>query len=140
MIDVRVVGPDADDRYTAFLDRVSSRSPQVLAYHYPLYRDMLVGIGVGTPVYLGAFDGDRMVGALPGFLKQSEHGACYCSLPYFGPNAGVIAGDGDPAAPDIHRELLMSALDLLRKERRPLTASFYSPFLSDRWDFYAVPV
>ena len=112
------------------------RSPSVLAYHYPLYRDMLLEIGVGKAAYLGAFEGDRMVGALPGFLKETELGTCYSSLPYFGPNAGVVVDETDTSANELRRKLLGSALSLLQDQPHALTASFYSPFLSESWDSY----
>ena len=45
--------PENDAELTVFLDALARRSPSVLAYHYPFYRDMLTKLGVGRPLYLG---------------------------------------------------------------------------------------
>ncbi|MCC7418326.1 MAG: GNAT family N-acetyltransferase [Acidobacteria bacterium] len=140
MIEVRPLGPDADDRYAAFLDHLAVRSPRVLAYHHPIYRDMLAGAGAGTPLYLGAFDGPDLVGALPGFVAESGHGACYCSLPYFGPNAGVLTDEGREGSAEVHRLLIGAVLRTMRERRAPLTAVFYAPFLFDCWELYRAPL
>ncbi len=124
-----------DEECRAFLDRLGKSNPSVLGYYYPFYRDMLAHIGVGVPFYWGAWAGSQLVGLLPGFLRRSEHGLAYCSLPYFGPNAGVVCDPGEHAG-EIHAALLTLVLDYLGGQPEPLTASFYTPFLLDRHECY----
>jgi len=133
---VELLDESRDQECIAFLDRLGESAPSVLGYHYPIYRDMLVHIGIGTPFYWGAWSGSQLVGMLPGFLRRAEYGLCYCSLPYFGPNAGVICAS-DERSREIHRSLLTAVLDYMSAQPDALTASFYTPFLFDRFDHYA---
>lgn len=63
------------------------------------YRDFLAKILENSEErYLVAMAGDRMVGALPAFLrKNARHGNVLNSLPFYGSNGGVLV---DPALPD----------------------------------------
>jgi hypothetical protein len=137
---VQFLTPAHDREYTEFLDRLGSVYPGVLAYHYPFYRDMLREAGMGQPLYLGAWLGGELIGALPGFLRSSATGSAFCSLPFFGPNAGVIC-DPHRAAEAVHGALLGALSEHLAGIGDLLTASFYTPFLFDRFDLYdqAVP-
>src|SRR4051812_34188191 len=110
---VTLLEKTTDAVYAAFLDRLSGKNPAVLGYHYPFYRDMLVSAGIGEPLYYGAWAGPELVGVLPGFIKKSPAGLAYCSLPFFGPNAGVLCAGGD-AESEIHRELLTTVLRYLQ--------------------------
>jgi hypothetical protein len=58
----------------------------------------------------------------------------YCSLPFFGPNAGVLCHDG-PSGREIHRWLLGKLLDRARQERA-LSCSVYTPFLFSEFSWY----
>jgi hypothetical protein len=134
---VDLLTADRDAEYTAFLDRLGAEYPGVLGYHYPFNRDMLQDIGMGTPLYFGAWSRGDLVGVLPGFIRRSRAGAAYCSLPFFGPNAGVICDPHAPAAEEsIHAALLGAVMDHLSGVRDLLTASFYTPFLFRRFDVY----
>jgi hypothetical protein len=134
---VDLLTPDRDPEYTAFLDRLGSECPGVLGYHYPFNRDMLQEIGMGTALYFGAWSRGELVGVLPGFLRRSRSGAAYCSLPFFGPNAGVICNPhAGTAEESIHAALLGALLDHLSGVRDLLTAAFYTPFLFSRFDLY----
>lgn len=126
-----------EPEYIDFLDRLGRSNASVLAYHYPFYRDMLVDLGVGDPLYLVAWRGAEMVGVLPGFSRESEAGAAYCSLPFFGPNAGALCG-ADEEGPSIQRALLEGAIDWITRRDDPLSASFYTPFLADDFEAYDV--
>jgi hypothetical protein len=124
-----------DAEYSGFLDALGATSASVLAYHYPFYRDVLTAEGIGEPRYLGAWDGEELVGVLPGFLKNTEVGTSYCSLPFFGPNAGVHCAETADAAA-IHAELLGAVVSLMRAQKNPLSASIYTPFLLERFEDY----
>ncbi len=133
---VELLNQTHDEECCAFLDRLGETSPSVLGYHYPLYRDMLTHIDAGAPFYWGAWSGSQLIGLLPGFLRKAGSGIAYCSLPYFGPNAGVVCGAGEESR-EIHSSLLTAVLDYVAAQPDPLTASFYTPFLFDRFKLYA---
>ncbi|MBN1269871.1 MAG: GNAT family N-acetyltransferase [Kiritimatiellae bacterium] len=99
-----------------------------------MYRDMLVLAGVGQPCYLGARSDGQLVGLLPAFSFTSEAGTVFSSLPFFGPNAGVLCAD-DEKAPEIHRLLLGALLENAR-EHDAVCCSVYTPFLFDRFELY----
>jgi Acetyltransferase (GNAT) domain len=124
-----------DQALTGFLDRLAARSPAVLAYHYPFYRDMLAALEVGEPCYLASYadDGD-ITGLLPLFRRRSEVGTVYSSLPFFGPNAGVICGD-DGNRGQIQSALLQKLLALAQAEQA-LGCSVYTPLLETDYAAY----
>lgn len=130
---VELLGPEHDRELVAFLDSLAGgpAGPAALGYHYPENRDMLAAVLEGSrPCYLATRS--RATGelraVLPGMLKRAGDGACYNSLPFFGPNAGVLAATESPeeyallAAP-----LTRAAVDHAR-EQGALTAVFYTPF------------
>ena len=133
-IDVEELLLGDDDEYISFLNRLGHISPSVLAYHYPFYRDMLVEIGVGQPVYLGARLNGKLVGVLPAFTRESTLGIVYSSLPYFGPNAGVLYSDSEARA-EIHTALLQALLSRAEQDKA-LSCSVYTPFLFDEFQLY----
>jgi hypothetical protein len=133
---IEILDNSRDNDVIHFLDRLAQVSPAVLGYHYPIYRDMLKAIGIGEPLYISAWEGSQLVGVLPGFVKKSEKGSAYCSLPYFGPNAGVLCAPDAGKENSIHRALIGSALDYMQSQPDALTAAFYTPFLFDKFFYY----
>ena len=123
-----------DSDLTGFLNRLGKVTPSVLGYHYPFYRDLLVEAGAGKPVYLGARLHGDLVGFLPAFVRESSAGIVYSSLPYFGPNAGVLCGDHELRA-EIHAVLLRALLERADQDAA-LSCSIYTPFMFDRFDLY----
>ncbi len=125
MVPVLLTGVD-DGELTAFLDGLGNAGEYpVLAYHYPFYRDLLVGLGVGEPLTLALRRDRRLVAVLPTILKRTPEGSVLASLPFFGPNGGVIcsvaeAGTAVPA-------LLGAARQRLLAEPNPLTMVVYTP-------------
>lgn len=127
------LGPSDDGQLVGFLNRLAAASPQVLAYHYPVYRDMLIAIGVGEPFYLGAWKDGELAAVLPGFMRGAAVGRVYSSLPFCGPNAGVLA---ETAASDYRVALLDSLVGQLKAAGDVLSASIYTPFLSQEFESY----
>lgn len=126
-----------DDELIRFLDRIGSANPSVLGYHYPAYRRMLETIEVGNPMYIAARDeqGD-LCAVLPGFLKTQDAGSVYSSLPFFGPNAGVLL-DRKSANADLLRESILQFLLSELDQINMISASFYSNFLDNHdWAIY----
>jgi hypothetical protein len=133
-ITVKKLERENDEEFVSFLDRLGKTTTSILAYHYPFYRDMLEAIGVGKAIYLGAFGDGSLVGILPTFVRESEVGAVYNSLPYFGPNAGVIC-QSDEMCAEIHSVLLETLLNFAA-QRNTLSCSIYTPFRSDQFALY----
>jgi hypothetical protein len=125
-----------EDELISFLNTLGRTTPSILGYHYPFYRDMLVEIGVGQPVYLGARLNGRLVGLLPAFARRSAAGVVCSSLPYFGPNAGVLYSDKEARA-EIHTALLQALLSRAEQDKA-LSCSIYTPLLFDEFDLYDV--
>src|SRR5436305_14514759 len=117
---VRPLTSALEHLYTSFWNEHALRQESVLAYHHLAYRDVLLA-ALGPQVRAcywvvlqhaaGSTDGDRIVAALPCFVKESGIGPTYCSLPFFGPNCGVVCSLSHPDAPVWHRMLLQTALD-----------------------------
>lgn len=114
------VGPELE----RFLQGTAAYNHSVLGYHYPFYLEMLTAIGVGSPCFwIARNEAGEIVGYLPGMLKSSEWGNVWSSLPFFGPNAGVISRR-DPEVVDA----LFAALRAWIAETHPVSVSVYSPF------------
>jgi hypothetical protein len=120
-----------DKEVTEFLDEIGSENPSILGYHYPNYRDMLEKIGVGKPLYIGLRNQkEKLVALLPGFIKTQTIGTVYSSLPFFGPNAGVLTMFGNAEKDESH-EILISFLSKQLENYEMISASFYSNFLDN---------
>lgn len=131
-----ILSNKSDNSYLDFLERLGEKNSSVLGYHYPFYRDMLVKINIGEPLYLGCWKNNHLVGMLPGFLKVSDIGTVYSSLPFFGPNAGVLCDNTKDDYRRIHSELLNYLLHYLRENIDMISASIYTPFLFKSFDIY----
>ena len=122
-----------DEEVTRFLDSLAKESGSVLAYHYPFYRDVLETMGIGVPMYLGARRAGELCGYLPAFVKRSGENAVVSSLPFFGPNAGVLCRREDRT--EAHHSLLQEFVALAQREKA-LSCSVYTPFLFDEFSLY----
>ena len=132
-LEITQLSPRDDSELTSFLDSLAQQSGAVLAYHYPFYRSMLEKLGIGRAVYLGARREGRLCGYLPAFLKQSAAGSALCSLPFFGPNAGVLCWENDRR--EVHAALLQELLRVA-KDVNALSCSVYTPFLFKDFALY----
>jgi hypothetical protein len=132
---VRNITPYADE-LEGFLKKCAGASTSILGYHYPLYIEMLEKIGIGEPFCILVNDESQLIGYLPGFIKSSNLGAVYSSMPFFGPNAGLIYEPTLSNIDQIHSEVF----DFLFKNLKDLdivSASIYSPFMNEKvWELY----
>lgn len=88
-----------------------------LLYASLKYRDFLCKIlENATPTYLIAVDNDRVIGALPAFVKNSsKYGCVLNSLPFYGSNGGVIIAP-DLSEPHSVQQALIKAFNDLADE------------------------
>lgn len=115
--------------FKEFLTALSSENESVLGYHYPSYLQMLEKTGIGKfhGVVLKEEKTEQIFGFLPGFLKSSEIGSVYSSMPFFGPNAGLLMS----RSRSNYFEALTAALNCLENSfdrTSMISASFYTPF------------
>lgn len=133
-IHVEELSPRNDDELIRFLNSLGHVTPSVLGYHYPFYRNLLVEIGIGQPVYLAVRLNGELAGFLPAFTRETVEGRVYSSLPYFGPNSGVLCSNKEFRT-EIHTTLLLSLLSRAKHDNA-LSCSIYTPFLFDDFDLY----
>ncbi len=127
---VRQLTPADDLLLASFLNDLGKTNPSVLGYHYPVYRNMLEHCGVGISVSLGCFLNNALVGYMPAFLKKSGNESTFSSMPFFGPNAGVICNYEADNCSEIHERLITASLKLA-EENNAVSASYYTPFLNN---------
>jgi hypothetical protein len=120
--------PADDARLVDFLDTLGRVSPAALAYHYPFYRDAIAAAGVGAATTFALEEDGAITAVLPGFSRTTESGTVFASLPFFGPNAGVLTASDDSAF-SRHRLLLDELRAWMLTHPRPLAASLQTPFL-----------
>jgi hypothetical protein len=96
---VVTLGADAADQ-RAYADLVAG-APASPITHTLVWRDLLLGLGLGQPVYWVALRDGQPRAALPAFVRRSPAGAVLNSLPFVQSTGGVItprdAGPGERA-------------------------------------------
>ncbi len=115
-----------ESRYEELL----AKSPTVLMYHSLKYRNFLRKIlSHSTDRYLLALEGERVVAALPAFIKHGACGAVVNSLPFCGSNGAIVAEEG--AGVSVKRALLDAFDDLCRRERAITSTIISNPLNPD---------
>jgi hypothetical protein len=132
---VRQLFKEDDSVYEEFLTALSLHSPSVLAYHYPFYREIIASCNIGEAFYAGLFSSNQLIAVLPGFIKQTPLGTAYNSMPFFGPNAGVLCKE-TASAFVYHEMLLQFVTDTVKSRYNPLTMVIYTPFLGSYEHIY----
>jgi hypothetical protein len=123
---------DKDDNdVIEFLNKISINNPSVLGYHYPFYRNTLQSINIGEPYYIGVCDESNILTAIfPGFMKHTEMGTVYSSLPFFGPNSGLLFNKMDVNPREIY-QLVFEELFHEFEKHNMISASFYTNFFDN---------
>jgi hypothetical protein len=92
-----------------------------MIYGAPEFAAFLQAAAGGTPTYLAAWRGERLVGLLPFFERRAATGdAVINSLPWYGSHGGCLLA---PEAGDEERRALLRRFAVEVAERRPLTAT-----------------
>jgi hypothetical protein len=101
-IDVVELSPALEPEYSRFL----AADGETMIYATVEYRNFLRDAVGGTPRYLVARAGSRIVGVLPSFVARNERfGTVVNSLPWYGSHGGCqVAAD----MPEARRELLLA--------------------------------
>jgi hypothetical protein len=99
VIEVRAMAPADEAAYDAFL----AARPDGLLYHSLPYRDLLVDHLGAEPEYLLALEAGEVRGALPLMWAHDRGARIANSLPYYGSNGSILAGD------DAVRDALLAA-------------------------------
>lgn len=114
--------------FEEFLKKTGKTNMLVLAYHYPFYRDIMVEMNLGVPYYIGYKNAtDELIAVLPGFVKTANIGSVYSSLPFFGPNGGVLIDENEIDTQTIYKCIFDFLFSILEK-KDIISYSFYSKF------------
>ncbi|MFC2150222.1 GNAT family N-acetyltransferase [Calditrichota bacterium] len=109
---------------------IGEHNPNLLAYHYPYYRDLLISEGLGEGCFFLLEDDDKIVGLLPGMIKTGKYGSMFSSMPFFGANGGILLEDGLD-----NSQVIPEALKLLHAYLTAnydmLGVSIYTPFYNE---------
>lgn len=133
-MNIQPLHPGMEAELTDFLNSLAttSHAPSVLGYHYPAYLQMLqqvLGSGTSNCSFIARCPRNAAIrGFLPGLIHQSSGGCCYNSLPFFGPNAGVLSDAEDPDEERAVSVPLIEAAISAARNRNALTAVFYTRF------------
>lgn len=125
----------ANDR-VAYESLVRSEK-RAFIYSTLLYRDFLIRVLDNCrDVYLGAWDGDELVGALPSFIRFSErYGNVVNSLPFFGSNGGMLIAPQIQNA-DVVRKVLQQAFHETASQMGASASTVVSnPLLGDHLNY-----
>ncbi len=98
MVEIKVLSKNLYKEYEAFL---LSREDS-LFYHSTKYKDFLEDLLECDSHYLLAYEGGKIVAALPLMIKDGPYGKVINSLPYYGSNGGYIG--------EFHNQNVITAL------------------------------
>ena len=122
-----------DEILINFLNYLGESQEQILGYHYPFYSNMLQHIGVGEKLNIGLKneEGD-LIAYLPGCIKKYKDETVYSSMPFFGPNGGVIC-DFNSVDVEFICDFTLTFLFEYLKNLNIISASIFTPFSIRSW-------
>ncbi len=109
-------------------------SAQSTVYHDPAFLSVLRDVLEDSRlVLLGLFEGERLGGAIPCFIKKTDLGSVLNSLPFHGSNGGCLLASGRSrsAEPEGRRALLRAVVDLAKENDCLSSTIISSPLDSD---------
>ena len=108
-----------------------ARAPASPLSHTLIWRDVLLELGVGEPVYWLAYDGTQLVGALPAFVRRTQLGAVLNSLPFVQSTGGIIsnANTGPAKRAELVKILIDTMLDWCRANKVCIACVIGSAFI-----------
>jgi hypothetical protein len=96
---IQTLAPGDEQAYAELV----ARSPASPLTHTLAWRNVLIGQGLGEPVYWLAARAGRVRGALPAFVRRTEAGAVVNSLPFIQSTGGLVCAAA--AGPEERGEL-----------------------------------
>jgi hypothetical protein len=118
--------PDVDAELDTFFDACQTSYAQQTRP----WRDVIFGMGVDEPLFLGCRDAGVLVGVLPAYRFDGPLGAILTSVPQAGPLGGV-ACRASPREP-VYEALTGAFLELARERGCALASLITSPIWPDR--------
>ena len=100
---IELMTPSSEGDYQSLVEKASG-SP---LSHTLIWRDILLDLGMGEPFYWLAYQGRKLLSALPAFVCRTDMGAVLNSLPFVQSTGGVIC---DPNLDRATRASLVRAL------------------------------
>lgn len=135
---VKLLSSELESSYNKFWENLSKGDESILAYYHIEYRDVLqacMGSDTSSRYWIVLKEDNNIVAALPCFTKKSDIGLAYCSLPFFGPNAGIICDFTHPDA-KIWHELLIKEAIKEAADSNAWSISFYTPLKFSQFTWY----
>lgn len=124
-IDIEILTSESEQVY----ERMLQEREDTLLYTSLKYRNLLRQHVEARDYYLIARRENKVVGALPLFLKKNpEYGNVLNSLPFYGSNGGVIISPSEPDPDSIFKALADSLHSLAREKEVVITTIITSPF------------
>lgn len=129
-IRIETLAGNLQEEYEVLLYSVET----ALLYSSLHYRDFLQRILQNSaPHYLLAYEGERLVGALPSFLCQNPtYGNVLNSLPFFGSNGGLILSHTLDNSSLVKQALLAAFIDLATSKKVTVSALISNPLAADQ--------
>jgi hypothetical protein len=116
------------------LDDLLASCPSSFAQQTRHWRDVVTGLGVDTPLFLGCRSGGRLVGVLPAYRFEGPLGAILTSGAQAGPLGGVTVRAGEDAEP-IYAQLIRAFIALAIDRDCAIASVISNPIWPDR-DWY----
>jgi hypothetical protein len=131
MREAELLGPAAEDAYAALIEKQTDS----LLYTSPAYLRLLERCVSGERLCLGVRQGDRLLGALPCFLKRAPAGNVLNSLPFYGSHGGGIVS-GEAQDPEGVLVSLLEGFKELAKERNAVSYTVITSPFEERLELY----
>lgn len=126
---IELLTKDRQDEYSHLLlrdDRVGFNSSLI-------FMRLLKWITKAEPYYLIALEDNKIIGALPSFLKQNHrYGNVLNSLPWYGSNPGITVDPSYPNPQQIKISLLNAFCELAREKNVVTSTIVTRPFEKDQ--------
>src|SRR5215212_9456193 len=115
-------------------------SEHSLLYASLAYRNFLRSVLTNSQdLYLAAFEGSRLVGALPAFITRGQYGPVLNSLPFYGSHGGFIVSP-EIRAPRAIKQALLEAYHAVARKEGVVTSTIVSSPLDLDQEFYETQV
>lgn len=95
-----------DDLQMREYDQFLLANPKSMVYGTRKYIRFLRDVTGGTPLFIFAREGERLIGTLPALIFSSITGTCMNALPWYGSNPGITTAAADVDDAEIRTTLL----------------------------------